>query len=202
MELWYDLVERAWVIRHILHNRCHCALFDLPEVGSAVKRPVDGAGAPAQHSVSRVVCTMSDNIRVTGSLKRRGQTNHPNVRHYQSRTRRFPTGLEIGVAHDLSGLFHQGHLGGIQRCTEHSIRHTFPMTVLIALGSEGVCKVECVLMYLEAAASTCELYFIVSWPLSGDNSGFYMLAPPVHGRWSFTSRGSDSRTCRVKVARR
>ena len=79
------------------------------------------------------------------------------------------------------------------------------MTVLIATGSEGVCKVECVLMYLEAAASTFELYFIpsfVSWPLSGDNSGFYMLAPPVHGRWSFTSRGSDSRTCRVKVARK
>ena len=77
------------------------------------------------------------------------------------------------------------------------------MTVLI--GSEGVCKVECVLMYLEAAAWTFELCFIssfASWSLSGDNSGFYMLAPPVHGRWSFTNRGSDSRTCRVKVARR
>ena len=78
------------------------------------------------------------------------------------------------------------------------------MTVLFATGSEGVCKVECVLMSLEAAASTFELFFnpsFVSRPLSVDNSVFYIIAPPVHGRWSFACRDSDSRTCRVKVAR-
>ena len=65
--------------------------------------------------------------------------------------------------------------------------------------------VEYVLRHVEAASSTFELYFVSSFvpsPLSCDYSGFYLFAPAVHGRWSSTSRGSGSRTCRVKVARR
>ena len=59
-----------------------------------------------------------------------------------------------------------------------TIWHTFQMTALIAIGSEGVGLVEYVLLHLEAAPSTFELYF---FPLSCDYSGFFVLAPAGHG---------------------